>query len=165
MRTYIASMAKRRRVPRLTRRSRSTISFGYEDGAADTVKIIVGERGWQDASFSLKGLDLDLVAAAFFHLRGYAVTPGIRKFKLRSYVNAGIRTVTDQRMSSRADSLPGNVSFSLSGPTELSSKPHRWRLWIQSMTSPSLWLNIYMDEKTASEFERRLAEAGGWYLS
>ncbi len=147
------------------------LKFGYDDGDARTVMLIIGNY---DASVSLKGDDLDMVTAAFFHLRGYAVSPSLRHYRLKKI---GWRNeVDDERMSMIADreilkvtrfhkgkELKGHRSaslhFSLMTPQE---RPDELRLWIQSTANSSFLLSIMMNKKTADEFGRRLAEAAQW---
>ena len=150
------------------------LEFGYSDGDVRTVKLIIGNH---DASVSLRGDDLDMVTAAFFHLRGYAVSPSLRHYKLKKidWENG----VDDRRMSMLADReilkitrfhkgkerkghRSASLHFSLTTPQ---GRPDELRLWIQSTANSSFWLNIMMNKKTADEFGRRLAEAAQWDIA
>ena len=134
------------------------LEFGYDDGYIRTVMLIIGKH---DAAVTLKDRDLDMVTAAFFHLRDYAVSPGIKSFGLRKYKNCATTTITDDRLSLRKG-VVGPLCYSLSIND---TRPGDLRLWIQSTKHTHLWLNIEMNEKTADEFGRRLAEAAEWDIS
>lgn len=134
------------------------VKFGYYDGNVRTVALFVGEM--HDASVTLEGHDLDMVTAAYFHLFGHTVEPGLRKFGLRKYKNGAVTTVTDDRMSiyypDRRDAHELSWSLSVSD-----SRPGELRLWVES-TQTKMWLNFMMDKATTEEFGRRLASAAEW---
>ena len=139
---------------------------GYDcDSGTQTVVIRIGNN-WDhgDASVTLKGDDLDMVTAAFFHLRGYTVTPGIKQFGLRRYKNYSTTTVTDDRTSLIKGALLvfGPLAYSLSIDDARSGD---LRLWIQSTCNSEMWLNIMMNKKAADEFGRLLAEAAEWDIT
>ncbi len=131
------------------------IQFRWDGGNVRTVMLGLGHY---DASITLKGKDLDMVAAAFFHLRGYVVKPGIKSFGLRKYKNGLTTMVTDDRMSLRKG-VVGPLTYSLSMDDD---RPDDLRLWIQSTKHTHVWFNFEMNEKTADEFGRRLADAAEW---
>ncbi len=133
----------------------TSIHFGYDDGNVRTVMLGLG---YYDASITLKGNDLDMVAAAFFHLRGYVVKPGIKSFGMRLYRNGATIMVTDDRMHYKKG-VVGPLTYSLSINDD---RPGALRLWIQSTKHTHVWFNFEMNEKTADEFGRRLADAAEW---
>jgi hypothetical protein len=139
----------------MSRRHYTQLKFGYDDGNARTVMLIIGDG---DAATTLEDNNLDKITAAFFHLRGHAVTPGIKSFGLRKYKNGFTTTVTDDFMSrKRIDVGPTHYSMSIDD-----TNPGDLRLWIQSTLDRSTWLDIRMNKKTADEFGRRIAEAAEW---
>ncbi len=142
----------------MSRKRRYTdVKFVYYDGNAHTVRLVVGD--WEDGSVTLEGDDLDMVTAAFFHLRGYIVEPGLKRYGLRKYKNGGTTTITDDRLSyrKRNQRVPP-VHYSLDANDD---RPGQLRLWVQC-TRAKVWLNFSMDRKTADEFGRRLAAAAEW---
>lgn len=143
----------------------SNVEFGYMDGNAETVLIAVGPKkkgaaGLSnfDASVTIKGDDLDMVAAAFFDLRDYDLKPGIKSFGLRRRTTGQTTEVEDNRMHHKKGAA-GLLSYSLSISD---SRPGGLRLWIQSTQNTDVWFNLFMDKKTADEFGQRLADAAGW---
>ncbi len=156
------SKKKKKRKPRPSKRYYTDVEFGYDDGNIRTVQIGIHRTGapswWLDASVTLKGVDLDMVTAAFFHLRGYDVWPGLKTYRLRKYKNASTTTITDDRMHYKKG-VVGPLSFQLSNTDD---RPDDLRLWVQSTKHTHVWLNIDMNKKTADEFGRRLAEAAEW---
>ena len=158
-------MAKKKKRVYSPKRHYTDVQFGYDDGNIRTVQIGITRAGAPssllDTSLTLKGRDLDMVTAAFFHLRGYAVTPGIKSFGLRKRKNGVTTTIADRRMYYKKRVVEP-LSFQLSNADD---RPDDLRLWVQSTKHtkrPHLWLNIKMNEKAANEFGRRLAEAAKW---
>lgn len=133
------------------------VRFGYDDGNVRTVRLMVGQ---DDVSVTLEGGNLDMVTAAFFHLRGYRVEPGLKHYGLRKYRNAGTVTITDDRLSvyHKERRLRHELSFSLS---VYDDRPNDLRLWVES-TRTKMWMNFEMDVATTEEFGRRLASAAQW---
>ncbi len=173
-------MTKKKKRAYSPKRHYTDVEFGYDDGNIRTVQIGITRTGAPssllDASVTLKGDDLDMVTAAFFHLRGYAVSPSLRHYKLKKIGWENCWWVDDGRMSMTAkrDILQvtkfrkgkewkghraASLHFSLSLPHK---RPDELRLWIQSTANLSFWLSIMMNKKTADEFGRRLAEAAEW---
>lgn len=73
----------------MTRKKHYTdVRFGYFDGNARTVALFIGEM--QDGEVVLEGDDLDMVTAAYFHLFGHTVKPGLKTYGLRKYRNAHV---------------------------------------------------------------------------
>lgn len=73
----------------MTRKKHYTdVRFGYFDGNARTVALFIGEM--QDGEVVLEGDDLDMVTAAYFHLFGHTVEPGLKTYGLRKYRNAHV---------------------------------------------------------------------------
>jgi hypothetical protein len=143
------------------KRHHTDVKFGYYDGNRRTVALFIGEM--QDGELVLDGDDLDMVTAAFFHLFGRTVEPGLRHYGLRKYRNAGTLTVTDDRLSiyypDRRDAH--DISFSLSTHD---SRPGELRLWAES-TKAKMFMNFMMDKATTEEFGRRLASAAEWEVA
>lgn len=137
------------------RKHYTQIQFGYYDGNIRTVRLMIGE--WEDGSVTLEGDDLDMVTAAFFHLRGHQVHPGLKHYGLRKYKNGATTEITDDRMSRKKGS-GDPLSYSLSIND---ARPGDLRLWVES-THTRMWLNFEMDKKAADEFGRRLSEAAEW---
>ena len=119
--------------------------------------------GGQVADLTIEGVDLDMVTAAFFHLFGYAVEPGLKRFQLRKYKNASFATVTDDRMSIYYPSRRKEhaLAWSLSSSDD---RPGELRLWVQS-TQAKMYMNFMMDKATTAEFGCRLAAAAEWDLT
>lgn len=141
------------------------VSFGWDDGDVRTVMLMIGTH---DAGVTLRGHDLDMVTAAFFHLRGYEVSPGLKKFGLRKYKNGAVTTITADRMhynerirrekrTMARHKYPLSISLSTSD-----TWPGTMRLWIQSTAHPHLWLNFELSKRDTAELGRRLADAAEW---
>ncbi len=132
------------------------IEFGYYDGRSDTVMLILPGQ----SAVTLEGDDLDLVTAAYFHLRGHQVSPSIKSFGLRKYKNGAVTTITDDRMSykKRDKRTEHPLSFSIS---ITDTWPGTLRLWVES-THTKMWFNFEMSKEQTEEFGRRLAEAARW---
>lgn len=143
------------------KRHHTDVRFGYFDGNVRTVALFIGEG--HDGEIVLEGDDLDMVTAAFFHLFGHTVEPGLKRFGLRKYRNAGTVEITDDRLSAyhKDRRHAHDVSFSLSVHD---SRPGELRLWAQS-TQAKIYMNFMMDRAATEEFGRRLAEAAQWEVA
>ena len=137
------------------------VKFGYHDGRRDTVRLMIGY--WQDGDITIEGDDLDMVTAAYFHLFGHAVSPGIKHYGLREYKNGAVTHIVDDRCGiyGRRWKKRHPLSWSL---MESDGRPGELRLWVQS-TETKMFMNFMMDKPTTEEFGRRLAVAAEWEVA
>jgi hypothetical protein len=141
-------------------RTFTPIKFGYDDGRADTVLLIL-----EGARLTLEGELLQRVTAAYFSVHDFAVSPSLRSLGLKKTIWA------TPRRAARAATARGNyvVQDSLmrdgrKGPLHISMSifDGYLRLWVQSTVQRLLYFNIYFSKVDAEEFGRRLAEASEW---
>ena len=137
-----------------TKQHYTEVCFGYGE-THDAIRLMT-----QDGRLTMEGDDLDMVTAAFFHLLGYTVEPSLKRFQLRKYKNGVTTTITDDRTTvyhperRREHELHFSLSVTDDRPDEL---------WLHvAATQAKLYMNLWMDKKTTTEFGRRLSEAAGW---
>lgn len=142
----------------------SVVEFGYDDGRADTVKLIL-----PSSSVTLKDELLEKVGAAYFSLYGYTVTPGVRALGLIKKTPWPGHTVVHDRYMRAGERAKGPLHFSLSltgsGRKNVDPRHGRLRLWIQSTVHPHMYININFSQKDAKTFGEWLAKAGEWEIS
>ncbi len=153
--------ATRNDIPMPKKNTYTPVHFGYDDGCARTVLLMIGE--WRDGNITLEGHDLDMVTAAFFHLFGYTVEPGLKQFQLRKYKNGVVTHIVDDRMSVyHTDRREKHaLSWSLMASDD---RPDELRLFVNS-TQTKMYMNFSMSKDATAEFGRRLAEAAEWDIA
>lgn len=154
------SMSKRKR----TKRSNySQVEFGYDDGRADTVMLML-----PSASVTLEGKMLDRVTAAYFSLYGYTVTPSPRSLDLIKKTPWPGHVVAHDKYRRGGERTKGPLHFTMSltgsGRKDVDPRRSRLRLWIQSTVHPHFFININFSRQDAKAFGQRLAEAAGWEI-
>ena len=137
------------------------VQFWKYDGRRDTIRLVVTDM--EDASITLEGHDLDMVAAAYFHLFGYTVEPGLKQFDLRKYKNGGVTHIVDDRMSIHHPDRRKKHALSWSLMVS-DDRPGELRLWVQT-TQTKMWMSLNMSKATTEEFGRRLASAAEWEVA
>jgi len=145
----------------MTKRKRSTrtftqIEFGFHDGRVDTVKLLL-----DGSSVTLEGELLQKVSTAYFSLKGYGVSPGLKSLGLTKG-SASMRRGSDSDGNYVIKDM--NMRDGMKGPLHmaLSLSGGYLRLWIQSTTHPNLYFNIFFSQDDEKDFGRRLAQADGW---
>jgi predicted secreted protein len=139
----------------------SDVKFIYRDSLEGTTRTVT--LWTKTAEVVVEGFDLDMVTAAFFHLFGHTVSPGIKHYGLREYKNGAVTHIVDDRLSTkrRQQRQTHPLSWSLMVSDD---RPGELRLWVEA-TTVQMHMILMMDKKTTTEFGRQLAKSAGWEIA